>query len=108
MSDTVVEILSPADQEGTEATVLRWLKQPGDAVAQNEPLLELETDKVTVEIPAPASGRLLEILKKEKEEVAPGAVLGRLSSAAAGEAQKATSQAMPTDRSTAGPGNSAQ
>jgi 2-oxoglutarate dehydrogenase E2 component (dihydrolipoamide succinyltransferase) len=74
----VVDVLSPADQEGTRATVLRWLRQPGDAVTENEPLLELETDKVTVEVPAPASGRLSEILAKEKEEVAPGAVLGRV------------------------------
>lgn len=73
-----VDVLTPLDQEGTEAVVLRWFKRIGDAVTEHEPLLELETDKVTVEIPAPASGRLLEILKAEKEAVEPGTVLGRI------------------------------
>ncbi len=89
---TVIDVLTPADQEGTQATVLRWLKQPGDAVDANEPLLELETDKVTVEIPAPVSGWLAEILKNEKEEVEPGAVLGRVSTVA-----NAGSVAQPSD-----------
>jgi len=73
-----VDVLTPPDQEGTEAVVLRWFKRIGDAVVEHEPLLELETDKVTVEIPAPASGQLLEILKAEKEAVEPGTVLGRI------------------------------
>ena len=73
-----VDVVTPPDQEGTEAVVLRWFKRIGDAVTEHEPLLELETDKVTVEIPAPASGQLLEILKGEKESVEPGTVLGRI------------------------------
>lgn len=73
-----VDVVTPPDQEGTEAVVLRWFKRVGDAVAEHEPLLELETDKVTVEIPAPASGQLLEILKDETEAVEPGTVLGRI------------------------------
>ena len=78
MSNTV-EILAPAEQtEGTRSQVLRWLKGVGDAVAENEPLIEIETDKVTVEVAAPASGVLREILKNEAEEIAPGDVLGRL------------------------------
>jgi 2-oxoglutarate dehydrogenase E2 component (dihydrolipoamide succinyltransferase) len=60
------------------ARVLRWCKAPGDAVAKDEPLLELETDKVTVEIPAPASGELAEILLGPDAEVTPGQVLGRV------------------------------
>lgn len=95
MANTI-DILSPADQEGTEATILRWLKQPGDAVKENEPLLELETDKVTVEIPAPASGRLQEILKKEKEDVEPGVVLGRLSTDAAASASPSSASTSAT------------
>jgi len=87
-----VDVLTPPDQEGTEAVVLRWFKRIGDAVVEHEPLLELETDKVTVEIPAPASGQLLEILKAEKEAVEPGTVLGRI---APGSAATSARQAGP-------------
>ena len=74
-----VEIRAPAEQtEGTRSQLLRWLKAVGDPVTQNEPLIELETDKVTVEIAAPGSGVLREILKQEQEEVAPGELLGRI------------------------------
>lgn len=58
--------------------MLRWCKAPGDAVRKDEPLLELETDKVTVEIPSPATGKLAEILKQPSEEVEPGQILARL------------------------------
>ena len=53
----------------TEATVATWFKKPGDAVAQDEMLCELETDKVTVEVPAPAAGVLSEIVAAEGAEV---------------------------------------
>mgnify|MGYP003693691431 CR=1 FL=1 len=53
--------------KGPKAVVLRWFKRVGDTVNQHEPLLELETDKVTVEVAAPASGTLLEVLRKETE-----------------------------------------
>ncbi len=62
----------------TEATVAKWLKRPGEAVAADEPIAELETDKVTLEIPAPASGTLAEILAEEGANVPVGAVLGRI------------------------------
>ena len=62
----------------TEATIGRWFKQPGEAVAADEPVVELETDKVTVEVPAPASGVLAEIVAKDGETVAPGALLGQI------------------------------
>ncbi|MBC7433851.1 MAG: 2-oxoglutarate dehydrogenase complex dihydrolipoyllysine-residue succinyltransferase [Rubritepida sp.] len=62
----------------TTATVARWLKQAGDAVAADEPLVELETDKVTVEVPAPLAGVLEAIAVKEGAEVEPGAVLGSI------------------------------
>jgi 2-oxoglutarate dehydrogenase E2 component (dihydrolipoamide succinyltransferase) len=65
--------------EGTRATVLRWCKAVGDAVAKDEPLVELETDKVTVEIPAPADGTLIEVLKPVNAEVNPDDVLARVS-----------------------------
>jgi 2-oxoglutarate dehydrogenase E2 component (dihydrolipoamide succinyltransferase) len=76
---TDVDVIVPANEEGTRATVLRWYKRIGDAVAKDEPLVELETDKVTVEVPAPASGILAEILKHPSDEVQPNEVLARLS-----------------------------
>jgi len=79
----VVEVIAPANEEGTKATLLRWCKAIGEAVTLDEPLLELETDKVTVEIPSPASGQLTEILKQLDEEVAPGELLARVRIAAA-------------------------
>lgn len=90
MSNTV-EILAPAEQtEGTRSQILRWLKNVGDAVSQNEPLIEIETDKVTVEVAAPATGVLREILKNEAEEIAPGDVLGRLQTGAEDASSKAS------------------
>ena len=77
-----VNVLVPPNAEGTRATVLRWCKAVGDTVAQDEPLLELETDKVTVEVPAPVGGILIEILKQVNAEVNPDEVLARLSVAA--------------------------
>ena len=81
---TSVEVRAPAGQEeGTRSQVLRWLKSVGEAVAEHEPLIELETDKVTVEVASPGAGVLIEILKQEQEEVAPGELLGRIGIAAA-------------------------
>ena len=64
----------------TEATIGQWFKKPGDAVKADEPLVELETDKVTVEVPAPASGVMGEIVANEGETVEVGALLGTVSS----------------------------
>lgn len=75
----IQDVLAPANAEGTRATVLRWCKSIGDTVAKDEPLVELETDKVTVEVPAPVSGTLTEILKAVDAEVSPDEVLARLS-----------------------------
>jgi len=70
-----IEIKVPTLGESvTEATVATWFKKPGDLVAADEMVCELETDKVTVEVPAPAAGRLAEILAPEGATVAPGAV----------------------------------
>ena len=54
----MIEVRVPDEQEGTKAVVRAWLKQIGEAVAENDPLVELETDKVTQEVPAPAAGVL--------------------------------------------------
>jgi 2-oxoglutarate dehydrogenase E2 component (dihydrolipoamide succinyltransferase) len=87
---SLFEIRTPADQtEGTRSQVLRWLKAIGELVAVNEPLVELETDKVTVEIPAPVTGVLRQILKGEGEEVAPGDLLGQIEPGAEGIAAQA-------------------
>ncbi len=68
----------------TEATIGRWFKKAGDAVAVDEPLVELETDKVTIEVPAPSAGVLGEITAKDGETVAVGALLGQISEGATG------------------------
>ncbi|WP_029005674.1 2-oxoglutarate dehydrogenase complex dihydrolipoyllysine-residue succinyltransferase [Azorhizobium doebereinerae] len=70
----------------TEATIGKWFKKPGDAVKADEPLVELETDKVTVEVPAPAAGVLSEIVAKDGETVGVGALLGAIAEGAAGAA----------------------
>jgi 2-oxoglutarate dehydrogenase E2 component (dihydrolipoamide succinyltransferase) len=75
----LADILAPIEQEGTKSIVRAWLKQIGDAVKRDEPLVELETDKVAVEVPAPADGVLASIALKEGDEAAPGAKLGVLS-----------------------------
>ena len=81
----------------TEATVGRWFKQPGDAVAADEPLVELETDKVTLEVPAPSAGVLGDISAKQGETVAVGAVLGSIKEGA-GAAPKSVASGTGTAR----------
>lgn len=93
----LADVLVPPNAEGTRATVLRWCKQVGDTVIKDEPLVELETDKVTVEIPAPADGTLFEVLKQVNAEVIPDDVLARLS---LGNATAARPEAMPTSDET--------
>jgi 2-oxoglutarate dehydrogenase E2 component (dihydrolipoamide succinyltransferase) len=86
---TMTEIRVPTLGESvTEATIGRWFKKPGDSVAVDEPLVELETDKVTIEVPAPSAGTLGEITAKDGETVAVGALLGQITDGAAGAAAK--------------------
>jgi 2-oxoglutarate dehydrogenase E2 component (dihydrolipoamide succinyltransferase) len=107
----LVPIAAPADQEeGTEMVVGTWLKRVGEPVTQNEPLLEITTDKVTVEIAAPATGILREILKLADQPIQAGEVLGRIEvggTAPAGStlAREPTPAREPT--STGEPGSSA-
>jgi 2-oxoglutarate dehydrogenase E2 component (dihydrolipoamide succinyltransferase) len=77
----------------TEATIGKWFKQPGEAVAVDEPLVELETDKVTIEVPAPAAGVLSDIAAKDGDTVAVGAVLGQIKEGAV--AAKTAPAALP-------------
>lgn len=75
----LVDVIVPSDQaEGTRSQILSWLKAVGEPVRENEPLLEVETDKVTVEIPAPCGGVLCEILKEASAEIEAGAILARI------------------------------
>jgi 2-oxoglutarate dehydrogenase E2 component (dihydrolipoamide succinyltransferase) len=89
----VFEVRAPSEQsEGTRAQVLRWLHAVGDEVKAQEPLLELETDKVTIEVPAPANGRVRQIIKHEREEVSPGELLGQLEALDANETRDSAMQ----------------
>ena len=86
-----IEIKVPAMGESvTEATVSKWFKKQGDAVKRDEPLLELETDKVTVEVPAPADGSIESISVKEGDTVQVGAILGAIAEGAKGVTSAAT------------------
>src|SRR6202042_1996065 len=79
------EIVVPSLGESvTEATIAKWFKKVGDAVAADEPLLELETDKVTLEVNAPASGKLKDIKVGEGKTVEVGTLLGLIEVGAAG------------------------
>lgn len=103
----MIEVRVPDEQEGTKAVVRAWLKQVGDAVAENDPLVELETDKVTQEVPAPAAGVLSEILLKTDAEAVPGALLGRISAgtpAKAGGQEAQPTSAFPTRAPVGAPG----
>src|SRR6201999_3687313 len=92
---TMAEIRVPTLGESvTEATIGKWFKKPGDPVAVDEPLVELETDKVTIEVPAPAAGVLADIAAKDGDTVAVGAVLGQITEGA-GAAKAA---AVPTGK----------
>ncbi|MFN3388257.1 MAG: dihydrolipoamide acetyltransferase family protein [Allosphingosinicella sp.] len=74
----MIDVTVPAEQEGTKAVVRAWLKRIGDRVEENDPLVELETDKVAMEVPAPCAGVLREIVLETDAEAVPGAVLGRI------------------------------
>src|SRR5438105_13814202 len=92
--NTMTEIRVPTLGESvTEATIGRWFKKAGDAVAVDEPLVELETDKVTIEVPAPSAGVLGEIAAKDGETVAVGAMIGQIRE---GAAAAGTNPAAPT------------
>ena len=107
----ISDIVAPANEEGTKATLLTWCKSLGDAVAKDEPLVELETDKVTVEISSPASGTLAEILVPADREVHPGDLLGRIrlaTAAAAPPAQAAAKTAPVAAVRAASPGADAR
>jgi 2-oxoglutarate dehydrogenase E2 component (dihydrolipoamide succinyltransferase) len=94
----LLDVIVPVGQaEGTESVVSTWFKSVGDSVSENEPLLEISTDKVNMEVASPASGRLVEILKNDGDQVEPGDALGRIdieAEAAASAPAEAPPQAM--------------
>ncbi|HEX8062514.1 MAG TPA: 2-oxo acid dehydrogenase subunit E2 [Allosphingosinicella sp.] len=91
----MTDVLVPEEQEGTQAVVRAWLKKVGDRVEVNDPLVELETDKVAMEVPAPAAGVLSEILLETDAKAVPGAVLGRIAVEGHGSPAKAGAQIVP-------------
>ncbi len=98
-----IEIRVPTLGESvSEATVGKWFKKPGDAVQADEPLLELETDKVTLEVNAPTAGVLAEVLVKDGVTVAAGALLGHISEGA-GSGKPVAKSTAPTEKSAAAP-----
>src|SRR3974390_612007 len=98
----MVEIRVPTLGESvTEATIGKWFKHPGYAVAADEPLVELETDKVTIEVPAPAAGVLADILAKDGDTVAVGALLGQIKGGAPSTGPTAPASARRADQKTA-------
>src|SRR5689334_20107713 len=104
----MIEVRVPDEQEGTKAVVRAWLKRIGDAVAENDPLVELETDKVTQEVPAPVAGVLAEILLDTDAEAVPGALLARIetesSPAKAGAQEAKPSTPVEREAAVAAPG----
>ena len=105
----LVDVTVPVGQaEGTESVVSTWFKSVGDPVTENEPLLEISTDKVNMEVASPVTGRLVEILKSDGDQVEPGEALGRIdteveatASAPADAPPTASPQADGTERSAA-------
>ena len=81
----------------TEATIAQWYKKPGDAVAMDEPLCELETDKVTIEVPAQSAGVLAEVVVNEGETVEVGALLGSIGEGAGTAAPAVPKPAAPAE-----------
>ena len=84
----------------TEGTLAQWLKKPGEAVAADEPIATLETDKVSVDVPSPSAGVLSETLVKEGDTVAVGAVIARIDEQATPGAA-APAAASPTNEAAA-------
>ncbi|MCL6740703.1 2-oxo acid dehydrogenase subunit E2 [Sphingomonas sp. RB56-2] len=97
----MIDVRVPDEQEGTKAVVRAWLRRVGDLVFENEPLVELETDKVTQEVPSPAAGVLTEILLDTDDEAEPGALLAKIDPA--GEAASSPAKAGAQGAASAAP-----
>lgn len=93
-TETLIDIRAPLEQEGTKATLRAWFKRVGEALAENEPLAELETDKVAVEIASPCAGVLAEIRAAPNTDIHPGEVIARLRAEGAAASPAPTSPAI--------------
>src|SRR3954454_18670253 len=95
--DTTVEVVMPAMGDSvSEGTILEWHKQEGDHISEDETLVEISTDKVDAEVPAPASGVMEEILANPGDTVTVGQVIGRMKSGANGASPAAAAPARAT------------
>src|SRR5690606_24814871 len=100
----ITEVLVPQLSESiSEATLLEWKKQPGDAVEADEILIEVETDKVVLEVPAPASGVLTEIVKGDGSTVTAGEVLARIDTSAKAAGAEPKAEPAPAPAAEAAP-----
>lgn len=100
------EIKMPDQQEGTESVLSSWLKKQGELISQHEPIAEVTTDKVTMEIASPYSGELVEIIKKEGESVSPGEVIAFIAPkevSVSKSESKTISESAPIEESTLSP-----
>lgn len=100
------EVKMPDQQEGTESVLSTWLKKQGDLISQHEPIAEVTTDKVTMEIASPFSGELIEIIKKEGESVSPGEVIAFITPKEVSSSKvesKIVSESAPIEESTLSP-----
>lgn len=96
---TLIDIVMPqGQQEGTKSIIANWLKKPGDTVKEHEPVVEISTDKVMMEVAAPAGGIIKEIIKDRDSEVTPGMVLGRMELRAANLEGPATAGAHSSEQ----------
>ena len=103
------DVIVPALGESiTEGTLAQWLKKPGDAVAADEPIASLETDKVTVEVPAPAAGTLTETLVNEGDTVEVGAIIARIGEGGGVAATAPAKQAADATTNPSGAGENPQ
>src|SRR5918912_2730548 len=106
--NTTVEVVMPQMGDSvSEGTILEWHKQEGDQVSQDETLVEISTDKVDAEVPAPAAGTIAKIHAAEGDTVAVGAVLAEIATSG-GNGAGATQPAEPASAAAAGGGNGAE
>ena len=98
MAEKIDIILPESSQEGTESVIASWLKNVGDRIELYEPILEISTDKVNVEISSTADGVLVEILKHENEQIEIGDILGRIQLVEEGSEQKEIAPIQPADK----------
>ena len=100
----IVDVKVPQLSESVaEATLLQWKKKPGEAVAQDEILIEIETDKVVLEVPAPTSGVIKQLVKNDGDSVTSDELIAQIDTEAAAQAAPAEAKAAPAAVAAAAP-----